>query len=374
MADRWTAEQFHQEHRRLHRLLANEFCLDIEVSNRCNAGCDFCPRDRTPHEGTMGPEVFDQVLRRAVEFRDTMADRLAAVVKVSLCGLGEATLNPRLARYLRQVSEAGFEPQMCSNGSLLTEELTRSLLDAGLRGIFINCGSLGDDYTDVYKVPFERLRDNVVRFLELADGRCALTIVLVDHRQDEATVDEVRRFWQELGITRFFPSPLLNRAGSVDVEGMSFAAYPEHRSAEAMFTEDGIRPICAAPFVFPFIGYDGNYYLCSSDWEKRTPMGSVHDRSILSLLEQKTAHVTSRAPICADCCHDPTNALTMALREDARPGAEGGRADMLHALHTERDGAVRELLDAQAKILADHPDPGPAAERRVRRLLPVRAE
>lgn len=322
----------------------------------------------------MRPEVFDQVLRRAVEFRDAMAEGRGAVVQMSLCGLGEPTLNPRLANYLRLASDAGFEPQMCSNGSLLTEELTRSLLDAGLRGIFINCGSLGDDYVEVYKVPFDRLRKNVVRFLELADGRCDLTIVLVDHRQDGAAIAEVERFWRELGVIRFFPSPLLNRAGTVDVDGMSFRTYPERRIAEAMFAEAGARPICAAPFVFPFVGYDGNYYLCSSDWEKRTPLGSVSERSILSLLEQKSAFVTWGEPICADCCHDPVNALTMALREDATTGIGSGRPELLQALHTERTDALRDLLEAQREILATHPDPSPPAEPRTRRLLPVRAE
>ena len=42
------------------------FSVDIELTNRCNAKCHFCPRDQTPHEGLMSPEVFDQSLRRAV--------------------------------------------------------------------------------------------------------------------------------------------------------------------------------------------------------------------------------------------------------------------------------------------------------------------
>ena len=43
--------------------------VDIELTNRCNAKCYFCPRDQTPHQGLMTPEVFDQALARAIEFR-----------------------------------------------------------------------------------------------------------------------------------------------------------------------------------------------------------------------------------------------------------------------------------------------------------------
>ena len=49
------------------------FTIDIELTNRCNAKCHFCPRDQTPHQGLMSPEVFEQALHRAVEYRDADA-------------------------------------------------------------------------------------------------------------------------------------------------------------------------------------------------------------------------------------------------------------------------------------------------------------
>ena len=36
-----------------------QFVIDMEVTNRCNAKCHFCPRDRTPHQGLMPAEVFE---------------------------------------------------------------------------------------------------------------------------------------------------------------------------------------------------------------------------------------------------------------------------------------------------------------------------
>ena len=45
--------------------------------------------------------------------------------------------------------------------------------------------------------------------------------------------------------------------------------------------------MCGAPFGYLFIGYDGQYYLCCSDWKKETPMGSVFDESFLSVTEKK---------------------------------------------------------------------------------------
>ena len=54
----------------------------------------------------------------------------------------------------------------------------------GLERILINVGDEGDEYESVYKLPFEKTRDNVVRFAEMAEGRCEVDIVLVDHHRD----------------------------------------------------------------------------------------------------------------------------------------------------------------------------------------------
>ena len=64
------------------------FTVDIELTNRCNAKCHFCPRDQTPHEGLMSRAVFDRSLARAVEFRDLECDdaRLARGDVVSPVG------------------------------------------------------------------------------------------------------------------------------------------------------------------------------------------------------------------------------------------------------------------------------------------------
>ncbi len=63
--------------------------IDIELTNRCNAKCYFCPRDQTPHQGLMSAEVFDQALVRAIEFREACKELHGRDdVRISLCGLG----------------------------------------------------------------------------------------------------------------------------------------------------------------------------------------------------------------------------------------------------------------------------------------------
>ena len=86
-------------------------------------------------------------------------------------------------------------------------------------------------------------------------------------------------------------------------------------------------PLCGAPFGYLFIGYDGQYYLCCSDWKKETPMGSVFDESFHSVTAKKLAYVTSREPVCKTCNLDPLNMLTEELR-----AVNGGGRDKVDAM------------------------------------------
>lgn len=289
--------------------------IDIELTNRCNAKCYFCPRDQTPHQGLMSAEVFDQALARAIEFREWCVEQHDTdAVRISLCGLGEPLLNPRAAESVRKVKEAGFECVMSSNGSILDRKKGRALLDAGLDAININVGDHDEEYEDIYKLPFEKTRDNVVRFNEMAGDACEVSIVLVDYRRDRGHIKEMVKYWRGHGLKNFVFFDIMNRGGALFVDDMQFESSPQLATARALLEARGGNALCVAPFVFIFVGYDSNYYLCCSDWKKEVPFGTVFDRSINSIVGAKLDAVTTREPICKSCNWDPVNILADELR------------------------------------------------------------
>jgi MoaA/NifB/PqqE/SkfB family radical SAM enzyme len=344
-----------------------KFSVDIELTNRCNAKCHFCPRDQTPHEGTMSPDVFTQSLHRAAEYRDLARELLdGSSVGISLCGLGEPLLNRHAPDFVQQVCDDGFDVSMSSNGALLNEARGTRLLDAGLKRILINVGEEGDDYEDVYKLSFEKTRDNVVRFAEMAQGRCEVHVVLVDHRRDTAHIEKMKAFWKQYGITSFYTYGVMNRGGALFVDHMQFETYPELAEAREMLGVSAGTPLCGAPFIYLFIGYDGQYYLCCSDWKKETPMGSVFDESFRSVMDKKMQYVVTREPVCKTCNLDPLNMVTEELRAvgDGQSDADG----VEQAVQAVIDGnaAVHSIIDPFGVVV---PAPKPRAGRR---SIPVR--
>jgi MoaA/NifB/PqqE/SkfB family radical SAM enzyme len=344
-----------------------ELSVDIELTNRCNASCHFCPRDQTPHEGLMSPEVFDQSLQRALEYQEVAKERLDATVRVSLCGLGEPLLNKHAAKWVKDVRDAGLNVALSSNGSLLDERRGAALLDAGLQQILINVGDEGEEYEKVYKLPFEKTRANVARFAEMAKDRCEVDIVLVDHHRDTAHIEKMKKFWNQYGIDRFYTYGIMNRGGALFVDHMQYEALPQLQMARERLADKGGNPICGAPFGYLFIGYDGQYYLCCSDWKKETPMGSVFDESFLSVTEKKLEYVVSREPVCRTCNLDPLNQLTEELK-----AFEDGQTDLatIDALTDTIALNNRNIQELVGKLGHEVPDPGAV---RTRRYIPIQA-
>jgi MoaA/NifB/PqqE/SkfB family radical SAM enzyme len=289
--------------------------IDIELTNRCNAKCHFCPRDQTPHQGLMSADAFHQALDRAIEFRQSCIELHGTdAVRISLCGLGEPLLNPRAPEAVRKVKEAGFECVMSSNGSVLDERKSRALLDSGLDAMNINVGAHDEEYEHVYKLPFDKTLRNVVRFNEMVGDDCKTSIVLVDYRRDRKHIKEMVQYWKDHGLKHFVFFDIMNRGGALFVDEMQFESSPYAASARTLLDAKGDHVVCAAPFVFIFVGYDGNYYLCCSDWKKEVSLGSVFEYSMNALVAEKLERVLSREPVCKSCNWDPLNLLADELK------------------------------------------------------------
>ena len=346
--------------------------IDIEATNRCNAVCHFCPRDATPHQGHMSMATFDQTLYRAIEFRNTKRQDPTFDVQLrpNICGLGEPLINPNTPKFIRKIRAAGFNScGMSSNGALLDEKRGDAILEAGVTSVNINISDLGEEYERIYNLPYEETRNNIIRFINNSGTNCEVQIVLVNHREDSEHTARMEDFWRSHGVTRFMKYDVINRGGALFVDHMQYEKFAERRAAERLMEESGHNWVCPVPYLSVFIGYDGLYYLCCSDWKKEAPMASVFEASILAISEQKLHHVTSREPVCRSCNHDPLNAVTDKIR--ALNAGEASQADldeMVETFTSESQMAFRAVASATEIVPQVRPT---HLEAKGNRLIPV---
>ena len=258
---------------------------------------------------------------------------------------------------------------MSSNGALLDQKRGDAILAAGVTSVNINISDLGEEYERIYNLPYEATRDNIVRFIKDAGSACDVQIVLVNHRKDPQHTARMEEFWRSYGVTHFMKYDVINRGGALFVDHMQYEQFAERRAAERLMADSGRDWVCPVPYLSVFIGYDGLYYLCCSDWKKEAPMASVFEASILAISEQKLHHVTSREPVCRSCNHDPLNAVTDKIRAvNAGDSSQASLDEMVATFNGQSEAsfaAVASAVEAVPQVRLDH------IESRGKRLIPV---
>src|SRR3954451_24959087 len=122
--------------------------VQIESTNLCNAKCVFCPRDEMHRrQGVMDMALYKKVV-----------DECAAlgITHVRVHNYGEPFLDKQLVEKVRYAKEKGIaEVGMISNGSLITEELARGMIDAGLDAINISVDAAGKEVFEKTRLHLE---------------------------------------------------------------------------------------------------------------------------------------------------------------------------------------------------------------------------
>lgn len=316
--------------------------IDIELTNRCNATCDFCPREKTPKQGFMSLEIFDQVINRVLE--------MGSHAKASLTGLGEPMLHPQFLEFVSHGIQRGLHVDIVSNGSRLNPQLTAGLLDAGLKSMTFSVSDIGEAYDQIYGLPFVVTRDNILEFIRQSRGRCHVQITVVRHDGNAPQIDEIVQFWQSAGADYVHVTREENRGGSHD-KPFQFLGNRKHwDDAVDILHRKGLTELCAIAFYSVFVGWNGQYYLCCQDWEKKVPLGSVSDFSIEHMDAIKLAINRKQKGICQTCSMNPINELREVLF-DVEQGLRG-RFAIANKVNSLCSGAQR--LEELTKTLQLH--------------------
>src|SRR5512143_1147940 len=112
--------------------------VQIESTNICNAKCVFCPRDEMHRrQGVMSVELFRKVV-----------DECAAlgITHVRMHNYGEAFIDRKLVEKIRYAKARGIqEVGVITNGSLITDDIARGIVEAGLDAINISVDASGKE-------------------------------------------------------------------------------------------------------------------------------------------------------------------------------------------------------------------------------------
>jgi radical SAM protein with 4Fe4S-binding SPASM domain len=228
--------------------------ISIEVTRQCNLSCRHCVVEATREP----PAGENMAMAPLLDFLAPLASRRVngRPILVGLTG-GEPLLYPGIFELIAQLSHAGFEVRLVSNGTLISALLVEKLKSAGLAGITISFD--GDEtFTDYLKGQpgtYRRVRRGLDILREF--GQIPTAIISCISSQNiaqlsaiEAVVNAARvKSWR---IQPYIPTGRGRHQTEIALSGSDYRSLLDFVSQARIASRDYRLSFCCSGFLGPF--------------------------------------------------------------------------------------------------------------------------
>jgi radical SAM protein with 4Fe4S-binding SPASM domain len=283
------------------------FALYVEPTNICNFKCVYCPESFSDFEERSGGlhrldlGAFERISDQVLE--------LGGVKTLNLYMMGEPFVNKNLADFIRIAKRKKIADRVIitSNGSLLTEDASRRVIEAGLD--FLRISIYGGDSEPFArktqsKIPLDRVHRNVARFKALRDEMKGSTFLYVkmidsgDAAENQHFLDLFSPIADEIVL-----EPVMN--WNDPEEGNLAQVDREAMLQTALFQKK--KNVCPFPFYTLVVHSDLRVSVCCVDWAKETVVGDLKTQTLAEvwrgerLREFQLAHLDRRRSEISAC-------------------------------------------------------------------------
>ena len=234
--------------------------IDIEATNVCNLRCPFCAI--TARRGAIKNSFISLGLVKKIV--DEGAD-------MGLCGVkfnirGEPLMHKEIDKFVAYAKKKGLiDVYFNTNAALLSEEMAKRLIDAGLDRLSISFEGHTKDVYERYRVGARY--DTVLRNIEkLLDIRKAIGVQYPKVRVQTVLVPEVKSAINE--YKKFW----LDRVDEV--------AFLDHRETTARRTDIRSSWACQQLWQRMAVWCDGTIFACNQDDDGLNPLGNASELTI----------------------------------------------------------------------------------------------
>ena len=290
----------------------------IEITDACNLRCSFCPSSDCRDEAGSGKShnfmsstLFKQCVAGTVE---------AGIENVYLHVLGEPTLHPGFALFLKEIKTAGLSLTLVTNGTTIARTAHHILNSPAVRQVNFSTHAYAELPPDEARGHLE----NVLDFCRIAlIARPEMYINLRLWNIGAATAGD----WNEFAISRInetfntqvAPGNFCSRHKSFPIAGRLYLHEDSRfewpgKSPQAENSRDPqqiVRGTCHALDTHVAILHDGRVVACCLDYSGQIALGNIADQSLPEILDSPTARNIRegfekhelRHPFCQSCSY-----------------------------------------------------------------------
>ena len=238
--------------------------LRLQLTGYCNMSCTMCPCSKSRDRSVISHETLSRVVEICGKHIKT----------IGISYLGEPTLHPDFWGVVDFLSKGQqWEIGLQTNGTTLSESFCERLLDSPIESVSVSLDTLDPNNADKYRPGsnHERIRDGVLRLLELKEKKRPDFIVIL-----RVFADEIRRqpyqdffkdvlFWKSKGCYAITPGRMFNHAGAITEVEDCCAQCRTHTCP------------CVFPWYYLVIGVNGEIRPCCMDVEGRMTVANIND-------------------------------------------------------------------------------------------------
>ncbi|HUU00765.1 MAG TPA: radical SAM/SPASM domain-containing protein [Myxococcota bacterium] len=273
--------------------------IDIELTNRCNAHCIFCPQRSMKRYGNMTTEVLERVLRTIRE---------EPIGTIYFIGRGEPLMHPNFIDYIRKIRDlTGVEFELFTNGLALVPEVVDRLVKLNDRylNITINVSlhSLKEETHQALTGTDLRVIAKNLRYLQSRADRLNVSYAFVTNKVNEEEMASLRRYLDRTGNRKWDVSLVYNKGGLIE-DGTLFDGDFYRRHLGPQDPASNTTGPCWYSYCgsYYFVNYHGQFTLCHDDFREETILGEV-GKDNLETIDARVAELYRRggAPRCRRC-------------------------------------------------------------------------
>jgi radical SAM protein with 4Fe4S-binding SPASM domain len=258
--------------------------LDIESTRECNLRCKMCPRTvkmeagEKLYEGSMDFELYRKII-----------DEGAAngLYSIKLSYLGEPLMSRDIIRMVEYASKKGIiDVAMNTNGTLLTKDMSRKLMEAGATGIFVSFDSPDKKHFEEIRrgANFDKVVENIKSLIKIRnDLKSFFPIVRINTtimKENEHEIPRLVEMW----------TPYADVIGaSVYINPQQKDSRESDRRTEQQKRDDALRLerskrfVCSVLYQRLFVHWDGKVGLCCTDIDANMSLGNAKTESIAKI-------------------------------------------------------------------------------------------
>lgn len=248
--------------RRWARIARNELdtqfpiLIDVETSSQCDLNCPFCYRtmlmDKADKKSLMDFKTFKSIFKSGFS---------------SGCKLnyyGEPLLNTELPKMIKYLHDNDtIDIMINTNGTHLTPEMSKDLIDAGITRIIISVDSIVPETYEKLRVgaKLDKVIQNIKDLIKIRGNQTYPMI----------RIQKIR-----LPATEFENQDYLDCFTNLGVDYVAFNSYKEKNPTDVNFKSES----CSQPFQRILVDHNLNLHCCCSDQGNQYIIGNIKDITI----------------------------------------------------------------------------------------------